>query len=267
MEPLVITGDAMMPGESSKLQLCDDGKAFLLRGFPIYPCVSVFFPGQEPITWWHRNYSSSCAWSPNGKIMASGSHTGMLHLRLRNNPLKKVVVSTHGKNLDTLRFSPDGTRLVVGGSDGTFDLWDISALHELSNEIEDSDPDATAELTAAEAGKASRLESVRPVLIGTTKAHLSGGIKSVVFSADGSRLATFAAGDSKLWHLDRVRGRYEVADFGEDMFNGRVGFLVEDSDRGLRVSRIYAGSDSVVSGELRVGDILTGGFDERYGQT
>ena len=229
VEPVAVPENVQLPASANSLQLHDDGHSFLLARHPGRAAVTAYLSGQlggpppDPIIWEHRNGVHGCAWSPNGQVMASGSSSGMVHLRWRERPLAKFVISSHGKGIHKLLFSPDGNRLAVGGSDGTFDLWDTSELRELSNVDPSADnaSDGQSE-PSKDTGSQGRLpHAARPILIGTTKAHLGESIQSLVFSADGSRLATFADGVSKLWNLGVIKGRYEVADFGEDLFGGR----------------------------------------------
>jgi WD40 repeat protein len=113
---------------------------------------------------------SSFAFSPNGKLLASGSndrtarlwgaHTGgLLH------------VLPHTGSVHSERFSSDGTRLVTSSSDGGAYVWDVaSGQREL-------------------------------VLVGAT-----GGIEAAAFSPDGSEIAT--GSDDRLARIyDSKNGR------------------------------------------------------------
>ena len=249
-EPFVLTRDAKLPNESKSIQLRDDGRSFLVLGHPDYWKVSMFSADDEqPVTWLHHSAAAGCAWSPNGEIVASGSSIGRLHFRLRHDPSKKLATSGHGRNLAIQRFSPDGSRLAVGGSDGTIDLWDTSEILELSNRK----PNALAS-GASKRSASSLPQSASPRLLHTMKAHPSGSVQSLSFSRDGAKLASFANGVSKLWDVEQVKGRYEVEDFGDDLFSGRTGLTLERSARGVTVKSIDAQHLDVVSGEIRVGD-------------
>ena len=257
MEAFVLTGEAKMPGDSASVQLSDDGRSFLFCGFPDEYDVTMFAGDKdEPVRWYHRNYVESSVWSPNGEVMVIGTDMGAVHLRFRRNPGNKIVLSSHTREPSSIRFSQDGTRMVVGGNLGTIDVWDTSALLELS-----SQPELSSQ--ASDDGDDNMdgqdlLSSARPQLLRTIKAHPSSRIESLVFSADGSKLASFANGVSKLWDIVHTKGRYEVVDFGKDMFGGRTGLWLERSDRGVVVKDIFAQYHDVVSGEVYVGDRIVG---------
>ena len=104
----------------------------------------------------------------------------------------------------------------------------------------------------------------KPKLQQTIKAHLSAKIQSLAFSEDGTKLVSFAGGVSKLWDLDRIKGKYEVADFGDDDLSGQCGVILEDTEEGARVKTID--SAAVVSGEIRVGDTIVALSDRREGE-
>ena len=126
---------ARMPKSGAHLRLFDDGQSFLLKS--TY-AVAAFWPGQGSQTKWsHRSMVWNHAWSPNGQLMVSANYNGRTHLRLRTDPANKTVIGTHGKPITALAFSVDGTRLAIGGGDGTIDIWDVSELDEVSERTRD----------------------------------------------------------------------------------------------------------------------------------
>ena len=253
-DPLVLTGDAKMPGESKSIQLNDDGQSFLMRKYPTYGQVTMF-SGDQKVTWDHRGQAAACAWSPNGEVVVTTSTTGMVHLRLRLHPSTKLTISSHGRHLTELRFSSDGSRMAVGGVDGTIDLWDTSALMDVSSR----EPNALA-------------SGARPVLLRSIKAYPSeegARVRALVFSADGTKLASYSrtsGGVAQIWDVSRDRGRYEVADFGEDLFSGRLGLTFEKSDQGVKVASVDSQYLDVVNGEIRVGDRIIEFADDTHGE-
>ena len=233
---------------SSSIHLSGDARSFLFRGYPGYDAVTMFAADEnQTVAWLHRNAARSCTWSPNGQIMASGNSTGVVFLRFRSDYRVKSTISAHGKSVQVLRFNADGTRLAVGGSDGTIDLWDTSALILMG------------------VGNKSIPTWAEPRLLRTIKAHLSGGIESLSFSADGAKLASYANGVSKLWNVEQEEGRYEVAKFGEDLISGRLGVFLTDAELGVTVQRIDPQYHEVVSGDIRVGDKIVKVSDDARG--
>ena len=194
--------------------------------------------------------------------VASGNGTGKTFLRLRSDLVNSLVIGQHGKMISRLRFSPDGTRLAVGGVDGTIDIWDVSDLQRLSERTPDEIESLLVEAQRNNPeGTATPIELAdQPELQQTMKAL--GGIQSLAFSPDGTQLASFAGGITRLWDLDRVKGRYDVAGFGGDM-SGTCPVTLDDSEAGVRVKEIDAASLDVVSGQLRVGDTIAGFWDSR----
>jgi WD40 repeat protein len=175
-----------------------------------------------------------------------------------------------------LQFSPNGTKLAAGGMNGTIDVWDVSALHDLSQlpepkalasgdarENRGSDtPVAGAngsQVKSSEISTRPRLAASAhvPRLLRTIKAHLH-AVRSLTFSTDGTRLASRDSdGVSKLWDWQIVDGRYEVKDMGEELLDGYVAISFENEDGGVVVTEVTS-QQEIVSGSIQVGDRITG---------
>ena len=243
--PLAIKRIEILPDNASRIQLDNDGRSFLLRGgwnppndFLRYWQVAAYLDERsEPVSWDHRGTVHSCAFSPNGRWIASGNTTGMIHVRHRSDLTDKLVISTHGGGVTALRFSPNGTKLAAGGGNGTIDIWDTAALHDL--------------------GELSEPSAHTPRLLRTIKAHLH-AIRSLTFSSDGERLVSFASdGVSRLWDLRDEGGRYETKDLGVHLLDGGAGVTFEARDDDVVVKEVTFQSEAV-SGEIQAGDKITG---------
>lgn len=98
---------------------------------------------------------TSVAFSPNGRLVATGSWRGTAKLwdAASGRLLRNFVGHLHG--VTSVAFSPDNTKLLTGSSDRTARLWDLASGKHLQS----------------------------------FKGH-SGGVSSVVFSPDGTKVLT-----------------------------------------------------------------------------
>jgi WD40 repeat protein len=111
----------------------------------------------------------SVAYSPDGKLLATGGHNQAVDLWDAHTGEHLRTVGTHDHLVLSVAFSPDGKRLASGGYDKVLKLWEVRT------------------------GKA---EDVRA---------LDGWVHSVPFSADGRQLGSGdAAGKIRLWSVERV---------------------------------------------------------------
>ena len=263
-EPLVLKRIKTLPTDARRIQLDNDGRSFLLQGVPKYWRVAAYLDElPDPVSWGHGGAVCSCAFSQDGQLIASGNTTGMVRLSLRSDPTEKLVIGSHGGGVAALRFSPDGMKLAAGGFNGTIDIWDVSALRQLSKLPE---PKAIASGDATDGVPADNETSTRPRLapsahtprlLRTIKAHLH-AVRSITFSTDGTRLASRDAdGVSKLWDWQNVDGRHEVKDMGEELLDGYVAFSFDNQDGGVVVTEVPP-QQEIVSGSIQVGDRITG---------
>ena len=154
----------------------------------------------------NQNFATSATFSPDGKIIATASGDGTVHLLdLKGEQLAKF--KGHQGLVTSIRFSPDGQQLVTTGDDGTAQLWNFSGqqIAELKGHqgriwrIRFS-PDGQQLVTTGDDGTV-RLWDLSGRQLAVLKGH-QGGVSSVAFSPDGQLLAT--AGDDRtvrLWDL------------------------------------------------------------------
>lgn len=118
----------------------------------------------------HRYSISCCAFSTDGRSLATGSFDGtVLIYDLENLFLLPKCLDGHQSSVRAVAFNFDGTSLLTGSSDFTLQLWD------LTKKIADS----------------KRLDN-----------RLT-EIQSVAFSPDATHIASYGAGGGYMWDLRR----------------------------------------------------------------
>lgn len=72
----------------------------------------------------------SAASSPDGRILATGTRDGRIHLWDTTNPAAPTLIGVPlvagTKTVESVKFSPDGKTLAAGGDDTTLTLWNVT---------------------------------------------------------------------------------------------------------------------------------------------
>ena len=155
----------------------------------------------------HKGWVSSVAFSPDGKMLASGSHDETVRLwRVSDGSLLRTLEG-HTAAVSNVAFSPDGQTLASGAQDHTVRLWRVSdgaLLHTLEGHAHAVtsvafSPDGQALASGAQDHTVRLWRTSDGALLRTLEGHAS-GVTSVAFAPDGQTLATGALDrTARLW--------------------------------------------------------------------
>ena len=139
----------------------------------------------------HKDVLTPVVFSPNGKLLASGSDDTTIKLWDPVSGHELMTLTGHKDFVESLAFSPDGRFLASGSKDSTVRLWEVGSLD-----------------TANSSGGTAK-SPAQPITEWTVFKGHTEGINSVAFSPDGKTLASASSDHTaKLW--DVVRGQEHV---------------------------------------------------------
>ncbi len=156
----------------------------------------------------HDAWVSSVAWSPNGRLIASGAWDHFVHIWDARRGKLIHMYEGHTQSVKSVAWSPDGSYLASGGWDNFVHVWEPgtgttlpnSFRHEAQVETVAWSPDGKYIASAGHDGLVLVWKASNKRLICTYRGH-EGPIWSVAWSPDGSTIGS--AGHDKtvqLWH-------------------------------------------------------------------
>src|SRR5690606_8835907 len=74
----------------------------------------------------HSGWVNSITFSPDGKLIASGSYDKTIRLWDVATGAPTAALEGHSNCTDSIAFSPDGKLLASASDDGTIRLWDVA---------------------------------------------------------------------------------------------------------------------------------------------
>lgn len=145
--------------------------------------------------------------SPDGKMLASGSSDKNIRLWETETWKYKVTLSGHDAHIRTLAFSPDGETLASESYDGTIRFWDTQTGKEKNMIIHNQLP------------------------------------SHVILSSDGKTLVNSEFGDVFLWDIDTAKLRNRINSDLERIYSGRP-YAINLSEDGTTLGQFgHSGKD------------------------
>jgi len=209
----------------------------------------------------HADMVWTIAFSPDGRIMASGSWDCSLKLwEVATGAL--LWSGKHASYVNSVVFSPDGSRLASGGSDSLVRLWNVRSGVQLDTLPHPGQvsmvawgPDERLLATGDAEGyiRLWQLKKNDPARCLQTIAGHTNWVDGLAFAADGHTLATASwDGIFKLWNISTLFDQGEDEQLITEITSGRP--LQTLSDHAERMNRVAWSPDGRI--------IASGGFEK-----
>ena len=204
--------------------IAPDGKSYSLMG--PHAAMEVYLPDSTAPFGLVGDGFESSAWSPDGKLFATGHYVGDVLIRNINNLKNPVFIHTGQRAITSITFSPNSQQIALGGN-GIVEIYDISRMPCGSTTASDEESGTGWSNATSGENEPRRIASIR--------AHVS-LIDKLVYSSDGRSLATHDLnGTAKLWRLDKQPNAYPTVDPLAFPHGAGAGMGVGDVDGNVHV--------------------------------
>jgi eukaryotic-like serine/threonine-protein kinase len=166
----------------------------------------------------HDAVAVAIAFSPDGRLMASGHVDGSVHLWDRDRVQELPCRLRHEAGVSSVAFSPDGATLATGGLDSNLKLWNVEAasVGEARRELHRQPAGVTgvayveggSRILTAHANRTLRLSDAATGRLVATLRGPAGPIGAIAPTLDGRRF--LACSQDRTLRLFDVPGRREV---------------------------------------------------------
>jgi WD40 repeat protein len=159
----------------------------------------------------HSDKVESVAFSPDGRMLASGGQDGTIILwDVRTRQSLGLPLTGHSDKIESVAFSPDGQILASAGQDATIILWDVTARQPIGPPLKGHSgwilsvafsPDGKMLASGGRDNTIILWDVATRRAIGSPLTSHDGWIYSVAFSPDGNQLAS-NSGDNAIIFRD-----------------------------------------------------------------